>query len=313
MNVKYLRHDEIDKEAWDACIGASANCNVYGLSWYLDIVSPGWQALIDSNYHTVMPLTSGKKFGINYLFQPDFVQQLGIYSTETLKAEDVKAFLDAIPGQFRLVEIRLNSGNTFPNDAKGVTYHHNFELNLSADYESLSANYHSNTKRNLAKASGFGLHLVRNAAIDDVIALFRMNRGAKVSAWGNAEYDTFRKLVKEAIARGAAFVYGVSESDDNQIVAGALFMKSHDRLVFLFSGCCEAGKAKQAMTFMFDQVIQEYCNTPVTLDFEGSDDENLARFYHGFGSIDVPYPGFSECRMSGIGKILLRCWKSLKH
>ena len=47
------------------------------------------------------------------------------------------------------------------------------------------------------------------------------------------------------------------------------------------------------MTFLIDQVIRKYAGQSLTLDFEGSDDDNLARFYQGFGSRPVSYPGFS--------------------
>jgi hypothetical protein len=43
------------------------------------------------------------------------------------------------------------------------------------------------------------------------------------------------------------------------------------------------------MTFLFDNVINEFAGTQVVLDFEGSNDENLARFYRGFGAKEVYY------------------------
>ena len=70
-------------------------------------------------------------------------------------------------------------------------------------------------------------------------------------------------------------------------------MISHHRLTFLFSGNSEKGKACQAMTFLLDAVIRSYALHPMLLDFEGSDDENLARYYQGFGSSVVCYPGYT--------------------
>ena len=71
-------------------------------------------------------------------------------------------------------------------------------------------------------------------------------------------------------------------------------MKYHDRLTFLFSGNSEAGKSCQAMTFLLDQVIREFAGRMGVLDFEGSDDDNLARFYLGFGSIEKKYPSYTK-------------------
>ena len=108
--IQYLEHSKIDKAQWDATI---AQCgNIYAYSWYLDVVHPGWEALVDDDYQTVMPLTGGKKFGVHYLFQPYFVQQLGVFSKQPLSPEKTEEFLNAIPKKYRFSEIRLNEGDS---------------------------------------------------------------------------------------------------------------------------------------------------------------------------------------------------------
>ena len=51
--IKYLTHNNIDKTRWDECIRRSFNGNIYAWSWYLDIVHPQWEALIENNYERV--------------------------------------------------------------------------------------------------------------------------------------------------------------------------------------------------------------------------------------------------------------------
>ena len=107
--IQYLTHNQINLNKWDSTI---AECgNIYAYSWYLDIVHPGWEALVEDDYQSVMPLTGGKKFGVNYLYQPYFVQQLGVFSKSSITPEMTQAFLDAIPSKYRFAEIRLNEGN----------------------------------------------------------------------------------------------------------------------------------------------------------------------------------------------------------
>ena len=111
--IYYMTHEQIDKNLWDWCIALAPNGNVYAWSWYLDVVYPGWEALVEikgGKYVTVMPITNKKKYGINYLCQPFFTQQLGVFSVDPLPKEKVLFFLSAIPPQNRLVEIRLNEG-----------------------------------------------------------------------------------------------------------------------------------------------------------------------------------------------------------
>ena len=305
--INYLEHNAIDKPKWDALI---AECgNIYAYSWYLDIVHPGWEALVEDDYQSVMPLTGGRKFGVNYLFQPFFVQQLGVFSKLPLTAEMTEAFLKAIPSKYRFAEIRMNEGNVFADGAQGIEYHRNVLLDLNQEYEAIRANYHQNTKRNLAKAESNNLQLVETVIPYHVVALFRDNRGALLDKWGDAEYDVLTHLAKVAQKRNFAFMLGVSEKGVGQLICAAIFMKTKDRITFLFSGLTEEGKQRQAMTYLLDQVIQQHTHQPITFDFEGSDDDNLARFYLGFGGNETKYPSYCFNRLSPIGKALLKLWK----
>jgi len=308
--IQYLEHNKIDKARWNETI---AQCgNVYAYSWYLDIVHPGWEALVEDDYQSVMPLTSGKKFGVGYLFQPYFVQQLGVFSKTAISHEKTKEFLQAIPKKYRFAEIRLNESNTLSESFQGIEYHRNVILDLNQDYESIRSNYHTNTKRNLAKAESNNLQLVNTVIPYHVVALFTDNRGALLDKWGDAEYARLTHLTKEAVNRKAASLLGVTEKGVGELLCAAIFMKSNNRITFLFSGLKQEGKDKQAMTFLLDQVIRQNANTQQTFDFEGSDDDNLARFYLGFGGHEVKYPSYTFNRLSPIGKALLKLWKKRK-
>ena len=294
--ISYLNHDAIDLTLWDKCIAQAPNGNVYAWSWYLDIVHPGWDALVEvseGKYLAVMPITWKEKYGIYYLCQPFFVQQLGVFSTQTLTQERILEFLEAIPKFYLLVQIRLNEGNRFNDLLKGVEFHFNFLLDLSKNYDTLYSQYHENTYRNLKKALKNGLTLVEQVPMAIVIDLFRANRGARVTHWGDAEYERLARLSERAIASSNAFIYGVKSTDNDDVICGALFMISHHRITFLFSGCDARGKELGAMTFLLDQVIRRYAGKSLVLDFEGSDEVNLARFYQGFGSELVHYPALN--------------------
>lgn len=308
--ITYLQHNEIDKPKWDATI---AQCgNIYAFSWYLDLVHPDWEALVEDDYQTVMPLTGGKKFGVNYLFQPYFVQQLGVFSLSPLSPEKTAAFLNAIPKKYRFAEIRLNEKNMLDENLQGVEYHRNALLDLNQSYDTIRANYHQNTKRNLAKAEANNLQIVDTVIPYHVVALFTDNRGALLDKWGDAEYARLTRLAQVAQKRQAAFMLGVTEKGVGELLCAAIFMKTDSRITFLFSGLKQEGKDKQAMTFLLDHVIQKFANQPITFDFEGSDDDNLARFYLGFGGQEVRYPSYAFNRLSGVGKTVLKLWKKRK-
>ncbi|MCF0200975.1 MAG: GNAT family N-acetyltransferase [Bacteroidales bacterium] len=308
--IRYLKHSEIDWQKWDDLV---SDCgNVYALSWYLNVVHPNFEALVEienGNYLSLMPLTGKKKFGISYLCQPFFAQQLGVFFREKLTKEKLSEFLQAIPKKYCFAEFRLNESNAIDDTLQNFENHRNIVLDLNGAYDAFRANYHSNTKRNLAKAENFHLQFVDGVGLDAVIALFRANRGAEVKVWGDREYDVLRHLAAEAMRRDAAFVCGVRAQDSDVLLCGALFLKFNGVVTFLFSGCGPEGKEKQAMTFMLDRIIQRFANQAEMLDFEGSDNDNLARFYLGFGGREVGYPSYTFNRLPWLGKRLLSYWK----
>ena len=303
--IKLLRHNEINKVRWDECVKKSFNGNVYALSWYLDIVHRNWDALVENDYERVMPLTSSKKFGLSYMFQPFFVQQLGVFSSTQLSQETVDKFIKAIPEEYRLIQYRLNSYNKVNYEADDIVRHRNVELDLIYDYQYLYNNYNNNTKRNLAKAENAGLSIVYDVDPEVIVNLFRNNKGKNVQHWQDKEYDRLLNLIHTAISYKCCFTIGINDLENN-IIAGAVFMHSHDRLIFLFSGSDEQHKDKHALTMLLDNVIREYSETQYTLDFEGSDNEGLARFYKGFGGKEVFYPELKCNNLKGILKFIYK-------
>ena len=150
--IRYLSNREIDRGRWDACISAASCRRLYAFSWYLDTVSPGWDALVEDDYRAVFPLTHNRKFGISYLFQPFFAQQLGVFSPENMDGGRVCAFLSAIPSRYRLTEISLNEGNETPSNQVNLSVRPDYVLDLSPEYDAIEAAYAQNTRRNLKKA-----------------------------------------------------------------------------------------------------------------------------------------------------------------
>ena len=44
--IRFLAHNQIDKKQWDRCVEESANGLIYAYSFYLDQMSPGWNAIV---------------------------------------------------------------------------------------------------------------------------------------------------------------------------------------------------------------------------------------------------------------------------
>jgi hypothetical protein len=299
--IKYLRHDEIDTEKWDDCINKAFNGRIYAYTWYLDMVNENWEALVENDYERVFPLTPRKKFGINYLFQPRFTQQLGVFSQSILSKETVQRFLDAIPGKFKFIDINLNSFNPLKTVDGEIEPWLNHELDLINSYEKIVSNYTTNLKRNLKKAQKSPVTLVKNIKPEDVIDLFKQNKGMDLDNLGEADYELLRRLIYVMVYKRIVEVVG-AYSEMNELCAGVFFVKDNKKVIFYFSATNEYAREHAAMPMLIDSFIRDNAHSHLTLDFEGSNDTNLARFYKSFGAKELTYPHYRSNRLNLILK-----------
>jgi len=306
--IRYVKHEDIDKKKWDDTIRHAFNGNIYACSWYLDIIHPYWNALVENDYERVMPLTINSKQGVKYMMQPFFAQQLGVFSKTILSPKVVSAFINNIPDDIRYVEINLNSFNKVENISAELIPHKNHLLDLINLYDRTRKHYSTNLKRNLKKAAKAGLKLMKSVKPEDIVTLFRNNKGKDISHWQDFHYLRLQHLMYMAIHKGKGMAYGVYSSE-NTLLAGAFFLKQHNRVTFLFSGQGEEGKNSAALSFVIDSLIQQLSPGNFTLDFEGSDNEGLARYYKSFGARETIYYGLRINRLPFPLSVLYRIKK----
>lgn len=285
--IQYLKHNQIDKKKWDNTIDHSVNNLIYAYSWYLDIISPNWCALVEDDYTSVMPLTGNKKYGIDYIFPPYFAQQLGVFSTNHLSQKQVEEFLNAIPSSYKFIEANLNVRNTFEFSGFQIKKNTNIELKLGLSYETLRKKFSEDTKRNIKKAAKNNIKLQKDIAPEELIRIFRKNIGKKINNLRDKNYKVLLALINACKKKGYAEVWGAYSQ--GKLCAGVVWLIKGGRAIFLFSATDETAKKTGAMFFLIDRFIQENTEKKMILDFEGSNLPGLARFYKGFGSEEYVY------------------------
>jgi len=281
--MRYLQHHDIDKSKWDECIRSASNGLIYAYSFYLDHMSKHWDALVLDDYAAVMPLTWNKKFGIYYLYQPPFVASAGVFGNGIDDAV-VQQFIAAIPAKFRLIDINLNAGNDLPNG----DLRQNFILSLRNAYETISANYRQNVKRNIKKAIDAGCVARKDVDVKNIIdiAKSQLQTVVKISEW---EWQQFEKLFHFLSSKGQTTTYGIVGSG-GELLASAVFFFSNKRAYYILVGNHPNGKTLGASHYLIDRFIADQAGQDLVLDFEGSDIHSLAYFYSSFGAKQEIYP-----------------------
>ena len=293
---RYRLRDQVDTEKWNQCIRQAPNGLVYGYACYLDRMAKNWDALIWGDYEAVMPLPWNKKWGFYYLYQPALTASLGIFGN-TVTGDMVKKFIRAIPSKFRLVEIDLNYGNTFPEQQNNPSFllRNNYVLDLHRSYDRIAKGYRENTQRNIKKAVQMNCRFQTGIPIDDIISLSQKQMN-KVSNLTGHDYNCFRELFFHLQESGRSMTCGVY-TPIGQLVASCVFFLSHKRAYYILVGNHPNGKAVGASHFLIDRFIAMHAGQDLKLDFEGSDIRNLAFFYSSFGAAPEIYPALRLNRL----------------
>ena len=287
--VRYLPHSELDKNKWDVCIEHATYPIIYGYSWYLDVICPGWDALIEGDYESVFPLTWKRKFGIYYLTQPYFAQQLGIFSMAEMTPDKMQDFFNAVPKKFLHYDIMLNPQNVFQMNGKlhsdvRKTYH----VPLHYTYDKIYGSYSGDTKRNLKRNANKNL-AVQKINAEEIIELYKKNVWRKTPGVTLDNYETLRKLVNEIENKNTRQCRTLGVFENNELCAGGIFLISDKKIIFLFGAANRTGRKNAAMRFLFDRMIKQYCRKNYVLDFEGSCINTVEYFYKGFGPHKVTF------------------------
>jgi len=278
--IHYLKRNQLNTLKYDACIKASINSRIYAYSWYLDIVADNWDALVLNDYEAVMPLPWRSKYLIKYIYPPAWTQQLGVFSPTTISKELVSRFLKSIPKKFKKITIQFNSGNDLSlfKTEKRV----NYILKLNRSYNEIYKGFNKNRKRDLKKADKAGLTL--NKVIAPIIFLnfFKLNSNYQVS---KNQVIVLKELIN--LKNDSFNVWGVKNKDN--LLAGLFWIKEEKRITILLPVNSLDGKALGLNTLIINDLIKQFSNSNLFIDFEGSMINSVASFYCSFGAIQENY------------------------
>jgi hypothetical protein len=278
-SLRYVKHESLDKARWDLVVEQSSNFRVYALTWFLDRVSEGWDALIWGDYEFVMPMTIRRKWGIKYLFPPMFCQQLGIFPVPPIQIQI--EFFNRIREIFLFIEIQVNS-QMDPGGFPGLTVFtkDNFVLPLFESYAEISSKYSKDRTRNLKVAKKSGITVLPGMNAREYIKHKCMALSTKIT---KSSFGGLEAIISYTQSVGKGFILN-AYTRNNELCAAAFFVRSGNRVVYLNAFSTQEGRATSAMTAILDQLICAQAGSGLLLDFEGSTIPGIARFMKGFGA-----------------------------
>ncbi len=287
--IRYIEHNAINMEAWDACIARSSRPLIYAGSTYLNtICSQGWNALVYGNYEAVFPLPVKRKWGVSAVYQPFFCQQLGLFAPLGFPL-GYEAFLQAIPRRFFRVDLQLNPGIKLPTNTVLRT---NLLLNLNRSYPEIAAGYNTDARKNLRKCNDAGIRVEACTDYAEAIHLYGAVWGPLNPVLKQFHYNAFENACNALQMRSEAICLRAYLGDE--VMAYAIFLRSPQYLHYVCAAPTLAGRKLGVMHAIIDYVVRTYAGQALYLDFEGSEIQEVAAFYRKFGPVEEPYGRYSK-------------------
>lgn len=270
MNIRLIKHADLDKNKWSSAVHYSTRGNIYGYWWYLTNTVKEWDGIVEGEYETVFPLIPVDS---DVLASNELVPELGIYSVNVLSEKRVRAILSAIPDQYKKYNFRLNAGVKVPTDMGFMTSTRiNHQLMLDKPYEELEEHYSDHQRRELAKALSSGVAITSNVKPEALADFYKEYTTDK-----NVDFNfhAYQRIMYNALHRGIGFASAIITREQEYLAMG-FFLFTHGKVMRLFSFESPKGKSVGANALLFDMLLRTNAGRPVLLDFNDFGQDSFA-------------------------------------
>ncbi|MBN2481063.1 MAG: hypothetical protein JXB19_04945 [Bacteroidales bacterium] len=283
MSIVYLKHQDLETDKWDKCIKRSFNATIYAYSWYLDLFCEQWDALVEDDYQSVMPLMTKRVLGCDIICSYGPVRELGIFSRQPIHPEKTRQFLESIPRRFKYYSIVLNKYNPLGHSGLLTRKHTHYSLDLIRPYYRITRTFTPELRGELNRSVARQLSFVRGLTPNDVAMFLQVHRIPVDKTVSDNNYAVLRSMMAALIRSRSGEFFGVYDSHNN-LTATAVFAMINDRIITLLLVADPEQIVENPHLFMIDRIIDKYSETRSTLSFECISDQFTPDVYASFGA-----------------------------
>lgn len=281
MQVRFVPQEELDQQKWNSCVHFAPNGHIFGYRWFLDQTARHWDALVEDDYHSVMPLPYDQVFFRRpALQQPKLIRELAIYSVRALSPARVKAFWRAIPEQYRTIQLTIEpqSRPRLPEYQLSEVAEPFHFLDLSKPYETIAASFSDELKNQLQQAEAADLLPISSIKPERIAEFYRkQTRNTAREEW---IFHGLQRIMYQVLHRGWGFASGL-QNRQGELLAVAFFIYSHGKVMAFISVESAIGKKEHALALLLDYFIRSHAGRPLMLDFQAVPND-LAGSFGGY-------------------------------
>ncbi len=250
MTLDFVPFEQLDKNKWNGNIHYSPNGNIYGYHWYLKSVIKEWDAIIEGDYQSVMPIPRRALTP----FEKQLLPYLGPYTVNGYSTQRANAF-------YTKWKEHRHDGNYGFNDRFGSLMYEqdptlgvqnrNF-ITLQPSYEQITDKYQAEAHHILNEAT---LHTFTfGSDIKPEILLEKENLN-------EAEKNTLYRIMYNAIQRSVGWSLQVEDKTKGTI-AKAFFISDKSGIYQIFSS---QHNTEMNHILLLDTLIRSNAGKPMRL------------------------------------------------
>ena len=276
MKIRFVPRAEIEKVKYNSCVHYAGNGNIFGYIWYLDFIAKDWDALVEGDYESVMPLPWRRnRLGQKVIVTPPLMRELGIYSIHVLSPKRIRNFLEAIPEEFRGLRLRLNEQTPPPRDQGfRLIERTNQQLLLQQPYETISEGFSRELLLELEQAEQADLLPVGNIKVEEVAEFFKKH--GPQDADTEQSFHGLQRVMYNILHRGWGNSTGI-RTREGELLAVAFWIYSHKKVTALLLLESPAGKAVRAREQLVNLLLRSHADKPLILDFNTRAETDFAQ------------------------------------
>jgi len=263
VKLFYLTRDKIDTIRYDKCVEHSVNGSLFAYSWYLDIVSPNWDVIVDEHYKCVMPLPFLISKRKKRIFQPSFTPYLVIISNYLLVPSLTSNFIQEVDAHFSSISLVLNKMNAYCNlkniSFSKITF---YELDLILNYNNLYHNYLKEGKESVKDQNNFDFKKEIN--LSQLLHFWALNSYQSSHQYVEKEVTVFKALIEELINKNVCKIKACYSSK-GELCTVSVWVWSNYKLLLIFYLSNKEAIDKQLLVLSIDSIIQEHATKAISL------------------------------------------------
>ena len=213
---------QLDKARWDErVLAAQPQGFFFLLSWYLDVVAPGWEGYVLGDYEGIYPVVAQQKLGVSYTHMPFLTRSFVPIGFNEQQTAVLAQYLSNRFSYLQLAGVSLDS-----------PYEQQIRRYQVLDLRTFSLSQCSeNHRRQYKKAAQHGFELETSVNPEGLIALFRRVKGAEFTHLKDADYNMLARLMEGANRRGVLRQFSLREK--GELVGAAAYLEVSGQVLYL--------------------------------------------------------------------------------